>query len=160
MDPRTNVDAIDFQLAELDGLRERLVIAFAYRAEQRSFELVTEWRGVPGSDRAFLRLAFEGVEQFAREGGVSARWQGFVASYSARGVVGDIVVQLAKSKPAGDRSAMALWFGPSFGGVSFSFRSVKAYLRSARARPLDGDWEYRDATSGERVDFYDPFAGA
>lgn len=69
-----------------------------------------------------------------------------------------ILFQDVEALPDGEgRTQVKLWFGPAFGGLSFTCRDYTAWTRVARVRQQGSSWEYRDATTGDVMDFYEPF---
>ncbi|WP_143076264.1 hypothetical protein [Stigmatella erecta] len=117
--------------------------------ERREFEVVADsWeKQVPGQ-RSFIKLVFEGVEEFKREPGMNPALRAYWSEYRLKGAApGGVVFQLIEVLPAERSRRLNLWFGPAFGGGS---------LRTARAEMRGGVWEHRDAVSNEALDFFAP----
>ncbi|NMO20369.1 hypothetical protein HPC49_36815 [Pyxidicoccus fallax] len=144
---------------QLVCLEECLLIHYKFHPGSGAFVVVADhWEKQEAGCRAFIRIRFSGVEAFEREPGIHrASWE-FVEQYRLRAFAPPKVFQLVKTVPLGEgRTRVELWFGPAFGGVSFTCREYSAWLRVTRARQQGSEWEYRDATTGDLVDFFDPF---
>lgn len=141
-----------------EELIESLLISYVYSPADATFEIVCDfWNKPPGSDRAFLRLVFAGVQRFRRELGDRGALQGFATCYSARSAPGATVIQSVRMGPGLERGHVDFGFGPSFGGVSFAYESVVGHVRSARVAARGADYEYFDFETGAPFDFYSPF---
>jgi hypothetical protein len=68
-----------------------------------------------------------------------------------------VVLQSIQITSAGNGSQAHVWFGSEFGGCSFVYGGVRAFVRNARVELRGGKWEYRDAVSHEVLDFFAPF---
>ncbi|WP_148314555.1 hypothetical protein [Sorangium cellulosum] len=149
-------DALD----ALGRILECLLILYRYDVAERAMCVVFDYPDKDvGADRAFLRVRFDGVSNFRRIPGEFAELQKFIETYSTRATGAATVVQNVNVDASGRAMQIALWFGHSFGGISFMCDGVAAETRSARAIRTGADeWDYRDIDDGARVDFYDPFA--
>ncbi|WP_148273254.1 hypothetical protein [Stigmatella aurantiaca] len=144
-----------------EGLRECLLIEYALDRGRREFVIVGDYWGERTSGRrSFIRLVFEGVEDFKREPGVSSGARAYWGEYWLRGAPGGVVIQSFETLSEEGRMRASLWFGPSFGGCSFLYGGVRASVRSARVEMRGTDWEYRDIEDNEVLDFYAPFGKA
>ncbi|RKI08284.1 hypothetical protein D7Y13_16275 [Corallococcus praedator] len=142
----------------LEGLRECLLIAYALNRESHEFVVVSDyWEGRAAERRSFVRLVFEGVEDFKREPGLNPELRAFWGEYRMEGAPGGVVFQSVETHPEGGGTRANLWFGPSFGGCSFLYRGVHASVRKARVTMRGRDWEYRDAEDDEVLEFHEPF---
>jgi hypothetical protein len=153
--PRQSVEALDNPRGAIPQLMEALVLSFDHDATAARFTLVADYpQKAPGADRTFIALRFQGVHDYARERGTLRALQRFAERYAtAEGP--PVVVQSVRSTA----TRFALWLGPSFGGLSFRYADVAAFLRHASAQQQDGDWVYRDLASGNVFDYRHPFAG-
>ncbi|WP_164008357.1 hypothetical protein [Pyxidicoccus trucidator] len=151
--------SIEIDDEQLGHLMECLLIQYKLHPESSTFVIVSDYWEKPAEDcRSFIYIQFSGVEEFARERGLNRAAQAFVEEYRTRDVVGATVFQAVKAFPEGEGGTrVEFWFGPAFGGVSFKCREYSAWIRVARARQKGTDWEYRDVTTGDVVDFYNPF---
>src|SRR5215510_8545439 len=112
----------------LFSLKECLVIGYEYNDEHKSLVLVSEFPLRPGGgDRSFVALQFDGVAEFERLRGVREQLQRFETHYSIDGNPPVVVQSIALCDAP--RRGIELWFGPAFGGVRFTFVSVRAGLR-------------------------------
>jgi hypothetical protein len=153
-------DPIDAEHA-LGQLTEALVLSYAHDAAARTFVLITDYPDkAPGAARSFCALRFDGVDRFAREPGNLTELQAFARRYELTDGTRSIVVQALKTIGSGGTRTLEAWFGPNFGGLSFRFAAVTAFVRHTRTEERDGNWEYRDTRTGELVEFARPFAGA
>lgn len=143
---------------ELHQLQECLLIGYKLDADAGAFTLTCEhWeKPVPGQ-RAFLKLIFRGVRRFEREPGLNPALQQYDTEYRLRGAPGSTVFQAVElgSETAGRRANF--WFGPAYGGCSFSYEDVRAFIRHTRSEEKRGEWEYRDLQSNTPIDFFEPF---
>jgi hypothetical protein len=157
----TKMGVRDLVLSEgdLGKLVECLLIEYMLDRERREFAVVSDyWEKQAPGQRSFLKLVFEGVEEFKREPGVNSELRAYWSEYRPKGTVpGGIVFQSIKILPAENGRRVIIWFGPAFGGCSFVYRGVRAFVRSARVEMRGGEWEYRDAVSNEAFDFFAPF---
>ncbi len=113
----------------------------------------------PGADRAFLRLRFEGVSNFKRVPGLFVDLQRFTDTYSARDSRPHIVVQKVEINERAHPMTVALGFGHSFGGISFTCARIVAHSRDTRAISRGGEhWDYFDFEHGTPLKFHEPFA--
>ncbi|MBU8898063.1 hypothetical protein KRR26_20820 [Corallococcus sp. M34] len=143
---------------ELEGLRECLLIEYALERGGRKFFLVSEYgEGRASGRRSFIRLVFEGVEDFKREPGVNSGSRAYWGEYRLRGAPGAVVIQSFETLSEERGMRASIWFGPSFGGCSFLYGGVRAFVRSARVEMRGIDWEYRDVEDNAVLDFYSPF---
>jgi len=142
-------------------IREAFVLSFRYDRERTSFVLVCDYPPeVPGVKRAFVALVFSGVNNVSRQLGDLAETHRFQERYSSEPGVRRIVVQDIEAKPDAGRTFQDIWFGPNFGGVTFTFEKVEGFLRNCapgQTTQVDGKWVYRDADTGEPFVFPVPF---
>ena len=154
------IELINDPYEAMMNVRERLVLSFELSRERRRFTLTCDYpSNLPGAHCAFAELVFEHVRGFARETGMMADLRRFDERFQARALTMPIVVQSIQSTGVADERHLVLWFGYSFGGLQFTYGSVKAYRRNALARQVDGEWLCRDLDSEEEYDFYEPFPG-
>jgi hypothetical protein len=153
------VRKVNDALAALRRLLECLLISYRYDAASGVMCFVFDYpEKDTGADRAFMRVQFDGVSNFQRIPGVSAELQRFTETYSTRATRAATVVQKVDADARERTIQIALWFGHSFGGISFVCDGVTADARNARAIRTGADeWDYRDVDDGAQVDFYDPF---
>ena len=151
---RQSAEALGNPLGAISLLMEALVLSFDHDPTAGRFTLVTDYpQKAPGADRTFIMLRFDGVHDFARERGNLPALQRFAERYSTAEAP-PVVVQSVRSTTA----RFELWLGPNFGGLSFRYADVAAFLRQSYAREQDGDWVYRDVLTDEVFDFRHPFA--
>jgi hypothetical protein len=145
----------------LNRMLESLLISYRYDALEAVLVMVLDYyRGrAPGADRAFLRLRFEDVLNFTRIPGLFADLQRFTDTYSIRDSRPHIVLQKVDVDEHARPMTVALGFGHSFGGVSFTCTGVAAQSRNTRAIGRGGDqWDYFDFENADPIDFHEPFA--
>lgn len=143
----------------LAKLMECLVLGFVYSESSREFCLVCDYpKKEPGSDRAFAAFVFEGVADFVREKGNLAKFSRFVHAYHLDDDDAPVVIQaLRTTKRDGLKALVEFWFGPNFGGVTFGYDEVAAWLRDSKAQRVGETFVYRDNLSGEEFPFETPF---
>ena len=152
MNDQVMTDRIDF-----GSVREGAVLFVEVRPEEHELELVCDVPfaiGAPG--RLFARLLFRDVRDLVR-GGVHPRYAGTTCRFSAQEHDATFVVQGISVQRVGERDAIRLDLGPELGTFAFNCVAVTLQTRHARATPVAGGWQYRDATSGALIDFYAPF---
>lgn len=144
---------------DLGKLVECLLIEYVLDRERREWVVVSDhWEKQPPGQRSFLKLVFEGVAEFKREPGVNSALRAYWSEYRLRGAAaGGVVFQSIEILSAGNARRANIWLGPAFGGCSFVYGSVRAFVRNARVEMRGGEWEYRDAVSNEVLDFFAPF---
>jgi hypothetical protein len=153
--PRQSLEALDHPRGAIPLLVEALVLSFDHDATARRFTLVADYpQKAPGADRSFVALCFAGVRDFVRERGSLPALQRFTENYATSDGP-PVVVQSFRTTT----TRFELWLGPSFGGLSFHYADLAAFLRHSRAREVDGEWVYRDLDSDELLDSQHPFAG-
>jgi hypothetical protein len=139
-------------------LTECVVLAFVYDESRRRFCFVADFpEKAPRSDRAFVAFVFEGVTNFARDNGDLAKFCRFSSAYRAAEDETPIVVQSLRTMEHERKAVVQFWFGPNFGGLSFAYDDVAAFVRDARARQVGSSFAYFDMASGEELDFLCPF---
>jgi hypothetical protein len=133
-----------------------LVYSFTYHATQRRFILVCHYpKKSWGGDPIFFHGRFRGVNRFKRlEGDVEA-FKSFRTAYQAEKGKPALVIQSIRQDSSNE---VEFWFGPSFGGVHFSFASLEGRTREAKVEQVNGDFLYRDSVSGAQIDPFQPFA--
>lgn len=152
------VQEIALNKDELGKLRECLLIEYKLVPESHRLVVVCEpWERQAPGQRAFLKLVFGGVEEFKREPGVNPALQVYGSEYRLEGAPGAAVFQSVEIAPHGSKTCVNLWFGPGFGGCSFLYETLGACIRVAHAELRGEEWEYRDASSNEELNFFAPF---
>ena len=144
---------------ELEILQESLLIAFAYNEEEHRFTIVTEHpERSPGSSRDLIALVFRDVNRFNREAGDVPKWARFKFRYALKDERGSIVFQdIATGDGNGGSQYVRFWFGPSFGGIAFEYRTVEVHRRGSRVVKVKDDFIYFDLVTMKEFDFYNPF---
>lgn len=143
---------------ELRRLQECLLIEYKLDARADTFTLTCEHWEKPGQgQRAFLKLLFRGVERFEREPGLNPSLQSYSTEYRLRGAPATTVFQSIELAPNEAGKRATFWFGPAYGGCSFSYADVRAFVRIARSEKKGDEWEYRDLDTSEALDFFEPF---
>ena len=151
--------SIALDAERLGHLKECLLIHYEYHPESGTFVIVSDSWEKPGEGcRAFIRILFSGVEEFEREPGINHAARKFVEVYRPREAAPPTVFQDVEVFSEGEgRTRVSFGFGPAFGGVSFTCREYSAWTRVARVRQVGSQWEYRDAATGDVMDFFEPF---
>ena len=156
----STIETMDDPYEAMMNTRERLVLSFELSRERHRFILVCDYPfKAPGARCAFVGFVYEDVRDFVREEGNLPALQEFRDGFHLRSVTGGLVVESIKATSMADGRRLDLWFGYNFGGLQFTYGSVKAYRRNALARQVDGEWLCRDLDSEEEYDFYEPFPG-
>ncbi|MDC0747183.1 hypothetical protein [Polyangium mundeleinium] len=138
-------------------LAESLLIAFRFEHDPKRFTLVCDFPPDEGAQRAFVGFLFTGVRGYTREAGDLAVNRKFQESYETRENPRAVVVQSIKASRRSQSGSLELWFGINFGGISFRYDHVTAFVRNAHVEKKGNDWIYRDAQTGECFDYADPF---
>jgi hypothetical protein len=150
-----SIDPIDLHM-----LQEMLIIAFAYRADERRFTIISSYpERSPGSSRDLIALVFKDVNRFIRELGDLPQLRKYKFSYATKDEVGARVFQdIATGDGEEGRQYVRFWFGPNFGGIAFEYRSLEVHRRGSRVVEIKkNDFVYFDLVSMKEFDFYDPF---
>lgn len=144
---------------ELEILQEMLVIAFAYRTDERRFTIISGYPArSPGSSRDFIALVFKDVNRFNREAGDLPALAHFKYSYATKDDVGTRAFQDIETRDGEDGCRyVRFWFGPNFGGIAFDYRSLEVRRRGSRVVKVKKDFIYFDLVSMKEFDFYNPF---
>ncbi len=143
---------------ELYQLQECLLLGYRLDAGAGTFAVTCEHWEKPGQgQRAFLKLLFRGVERFEREAGHMPSLRSYTTEYRLRGASATTVFQAIELARDGASKRAAFWFGPGYGGCSFSYEDVHAFVRVARVENRGNEWEYRDIENNDVMDFYEPF---
>lgn len=139
-------------------LMESLVLGFAYQEHRRRFILVCDYPDkAPDADRAFLAFVFNGVTDFVREKGDLRKFMRFERSYWTQEAEGAVVVQHVEHSRRSAGGAIKCWLGPNFGGFRVEFTTLTAMVRDAHVQRTGDLFIYRDAASGDELDFCSPF---
>lgn len=139
----------------LPAIRESLVLSFLYAEEDRVFDLVCDYPEFPKrGDRSFAQCRFQDVAGFRRIPGSKDDYQKYLSSFQSGPDKPGFVIQ---SAPLEKDGSVNLWLGARFGGIAFMFSSLEIRLLAAYAVKRGDDFEYQDAVSGEKLDFYRPF---
>ncbi len=143
----------------LDKLLEMLIIAFAYNQDEHRFTIVAEHpERSPGSSRDLIALVFRELNRFNREPGDVPKWTCFEFRYTLKDQRGGIVFQdIAAGEGDDGCQYVRFWFGPSFGGISFQYQTLKTYRRGSRVVQVGKEFVYFDLESNREFDFYNPF---
>lgn len=136
-----------------------LIIAFAYRAEERRFTIISSYpERSPGSSRDLIALVFNDVNRFHRELGNLPELRKYKFSYATKDEVGSREFQDIETGEGEDGCQhVDFWFGPNFGGIAFEYRSLKVYRRASRVIKVGDDIIYFDLVSNREFDVYNPF---
>jgi hypothetical protein len=140
-------------------LGESLLIRFCYDPDVSIFTIVCDyWDKEPGSDRAFVKLVFCEVTDYNREAGDQLGFRKYIKEYSLNEAKAPLVIQDIATESIRNHSKKAdFWFGPSFGGLSFSYQSCCGQILNTRAIKDGDSYQYYDLETGARLDFYNPF---
>lgn len=152
------IEMLDDPYEALTNIMESLVLSFELSRERHRFTLVCSYPfKPPGAQGAVAGFVFDDVRDFVREEGLAVKFRVFQDRYDTRATTGAIVIQSVKPTGAADARHLELWFGPSFGGLQFHYRSARAYRRNAVSKEPNEKGLYRDLYSQEEFDFYEPF---
>jgi len=139
-------------------IMEAFVLAFHHDGNKRIVTFVCGYPKVAqGAHRAFVGVVYSGVTEFHRQLGGLAKHHRFRDDYQLEPDMGPIVIQHVEATPHPSGTVQEFWFGPSFGGITFTFDSVEGFIRNALVTEINGEYIYHDADTGERYDFYVPF---
>ncbi len=144
---------------DLKILQEMLIIAFAYRAEERRFTIISSYlERSPGSSRDLIALVFSDVNRFHRELGDLPKLRKYKFSYATKDEVGGREFQNIETGDGQDGCQYVnFWFGPNFGGIAFDYRSLEVHRRGTRVVKVKDRKIYFDSVSMKEFDFYNPF---
>jgi hypothetical protein len=156
---------IEFTSRHFPELHGQTVVACQYCPREAKFELVTRhWERFGGNEPAFLRLLFLGVKNFVRvRGDLKLPGHDWGERYSARDTYGAVAVESVATESrlllGSNRHKILLRFGSSDGSCEFDYERFEAYVRPINLDAAGGLGQRFDASTGESVDYYAPFAG-
>lgn len=144
---------------KLEYLMESLLIAFAYNEHERQFVIVSDYpERSPGSVYDLVGLVFKDVKRFDRQLGDIPKLKKYRFRYATKDEVSSRSFQDIETRGGEDgRHYVRFWFGPSFGGMAFEYRSLEVHRRGSRVVRVKEDRIYFDAMSMKEFDFYNPF---
>ena len=165
-DIMTQVEPLFYFRNECNHPDSSLVLRFSYEPRVGCVEIVLDYQAGAGEKRDFRRWKFNGVRSMTCDGtpweGTHENWQactGENGQLSLASVYSLSVSPVRAVSGAIVAHKLDLDLDKSVSSVTFTFTSVSVQQRFGIAFALEGGktWTYRDATSGNELNFYDPF---
>lgn len=155
-------DTVDDAAAMLtNGYFDFPLLRYEYDRARAAFVLITEWPATAaGSNRAFARFTFAGVSRFERVAGDRCEYQIYREAYRYAGREAGARLFFVQCVQAVSGTC-DLDVGYEFGAVLLEFENVSAWIvHTAGTKVGPEEWAYRNARTGEPLDWKNPFGDA
>lgn len=141
---------------------ESLLISYIYRPQQDEFELVCDKAYSTRIDaREFVQWKCSCVDTYRRDSGLrKARLKPFIHQYNILDEVGSkVIMDVGANQLQEHRFHLEIWFGESFGRITFNFRELVEHKKFGVAKfdKTVGDYVYYDQDTSLKFEPAHPF---